>query len=503
MPSLFLSHASDDSELVDQFVQCIFRLGSNLNPDQFFYSSGADSRVPIGQPGNPYIRDRAREAELVICVVTPAYAASHYCIAELGAAWASAHEGALFPLILPTMRHSDLEGVLQGVEIRSLDDRAALNELHQRLGEATDITSSTTTWEKGREQWLESLPGLMDVSSDVKPSLSRGDTQSDSWGRLYDTLVDAALYKESEQTARNAILQHIETDTVISSRFHYSHDACAANWISRCKDPQYQHQRHTTEFWSGAASKKYVAQVRDLVAGQLFDFVSLGPGDGQKDADLVSNWLDDGVDLVYYPYDVSFPLAAHAVRAVQRRAIARGFADRLRIKAVLADFEHLDQVRQVFQHRSTPNVVGLFGTLGNLRGDLDFLHRLSQVMDEGDLLLLEVRLDPNTSLERLVSKNSLRHDFGPLEHHLGMTFDRSSVRAKYDMEGSSIPNTKTIVVTYEGPVPGHESKEVVLQYIHLYDPDAFITAVSGNGFEYIDSVVEHKKAFLEVMLRRV
>ena len=124
-------------------------------------------------------------------------------------------------------------------------------------------------------------------------------------------------------------------------------------------------------------------------------------------------------------------------------------------------------------------------------------------MDEGDLLLLEVRLDPNTSLERLVSKNSLRHDFGPLEHHLGMTFDRSSVRAKYDMEGSSIPDTKTIVVTYEGPVPGHESKEVVLQYIHLYDPDAFITAVSGNGFEYIDSVVEHKKAFLEVMLRRV
>ena len=293
MPSLFLSHASDDSELVDQFVQCIFRLGSNLNPDQFFYSSGADSRVPIGQPGNPYIRDRAREAELVICVVTPAYAASHYCIAELGAAWASAHEGALFPLILPTMRHSDLEGVLQGVEIRSLDDRAALNELHQRLGEATDITSSTTTWEKGREQWLESLPGLMDVSSDVKPSLSRGDTQSDSWGRLYDTLVDAALYKESEQTARNAILQHIETDTVISSRFHYSHDACAANWISRCKDPQYQHQRHTTEFWSGAASKKYVAQVRDLVAGQLFDFVSLGPGDGRR----TPTWSPTGLTM--------------------------------------------------------------------------------------------------------------------------------------------------------------------------------------------------------------
>jgi Histidine-specific methyltransferase, SAM-dependent/TIR domain len=509
---VFISHASADRRLVDEFRDKIVHLGSGVGAQDVFYSSGPDTGVPSGEDLNAYVRRQARDARLVIVVLTPAFERSAYCIAELGAAWASSTPGALFPIKVPAMSNMDLGGVLRGVAVRSMDDPAALDELHQRLVDAVGGQSNAQTWGNQRARWVDALAGLCrEEIPDAPFTVQREPGERHAWGDLLDTLVDAALYLERDHVARADIETHIKAGTVIPSRYHYSSDVSAQIWIARCKDPKYYHQRNTTRFWADARrGGRFADRVREEIGSDTFDYVSLGPGDGVKDADLVFNWLEAGIDLFYYPYDVSFPLAIEAANTVRARAETSSRRDSLHIKAALGDFLYFDKLRQVFLHRTAPNVVALLGTLGNLKTDLGFLRYLRDTMNEGDLLMLEVRLRSEAKVSQLDSPPSNRHDFGPLEHYLGMKFDQDLMHESRETDLSEIPGTETIVVTYFGPVPesaGPSPSKVTLQYIHLYDPDAFLEAVGDvedTGFELVRGaeVVNRKEAFLECLLRR-
>jgi hypothetical protein len=242
--------------------------------------------------------------------------------------------------------------------------------------------------------------------------------------------------------------------------------------------------------------------IRKAIGSDTFDFISLGPGDGEKDADAILNWIDNGVGLLYYPYDVSVPLSAHAARTVRRRTALSKNRNSLRMKAVIADFRDIETVRSVFLHRDTPNVVSFFGTLGNLGDDRTQLKRLFNVMKQGDLLLLEVRLK-GADLDSFRDRDSLRHDFGPMEYYFGMDWnlEAKSVQMSIKSGLSGIPLTDTVVTTYEGEVPGVGPTTVRLQYIHLYDADSLLTKLKGIGFKLVGDPYLGN-GFLECVLRR-
>ena len=140
--------------------------------------------------------------------------------------------------------------------------------------------------------------------------------------------------------------------------------------------------------------------------------------------------------------------------------------------------------------------------MGNLKSDLGFLDQLGHLMDPGDLLMLEVRLSSDTTVNQLVSNKSLRHDFGPLEHHLGLEVRRDQDGGSHAYRSAArIPGTQTIVVS-RGGCREYCSTQVTLQYIHLYEPESFLRAVQGTNFEIVHQVVNREKVFLECMLRR-
>jgi hypothetical protein len=211
----------------------------------------------------------------------------------------------------------------------------------------------------------------------------------------------------------------------------YSSDLGAANWIRLCKDAKYRHHRETLNFWSNSGGKKIATLVHETLGCDDIDFISLGPGDGEKDAELVNHWLDASADVFYYPYDISRLLVATSVRAVGEGTPEDGH-ERLRIKAVLADFHHFKAMRQVFSHRDSPNVVALLGSLGNLSDEVRFLAQLKQQMLKDDLLVLEVRAHsrPNQLMELKDGHAALRFDFGAIESYLGLTFRRELMTVK-------------------------------------------------------------------------
>jgi hypothetical protein len=167
MPRIFISHAAADEALVTPFVNTVIRLGCGVGPEGIVYTSGAGTGALSGADLNAYIREAVSVADLVVAIITPAFRASSYCIAELGAAWSRA--GKLFPLAVPGTRRDDLDGVLRGLVVHHLDQPRALDELHDRIADALGIAAtSASIWNASKGEWLRSVEGaLEDIPSTV------------------------------------------------------------------------------------------------------------------------------------------------------------------------------------------------------------------------------------------------------------------------------------------------------------------------------------------------
>jgi hypothetical protein len=158
MAGIFVSHAARDQELAEAVVE-LLQLGSGVPADQIFFASGPGMRVPTGSRFNEYIRGEVEDASLVVAILSPAFRESAFSIAEVGAAWVM--QGNFFPLTVPDFGHRDLEGVLIGVQVQSLDDPQALAELHDRVCEALGLGTNTTRWAKQQAKFLARLGDLM------------------------------------------------------------------------------------------------------------------------------------------------------------------------------------------------------------------------------------------------------------------------------------------------------------------------------------------------------
>lgn len=159
MPGIFVSHASADQPLVDPFVETIVRLGSEVPKKSIFYSSGEDTGIPSGSNLNEYLHSKLQNVSIVVAIVSPTFQNRPYCVAELGAAWSAV--GKLFPIAVPGMEHSDMQGVLSGMIVRNLDNSAALDELHDLLCDTMSLNPGAKTWGKFKNQWLARLDGYV------------------------------------------------------------------------------------------------------------------------------------------------------------------------------------------------------------------------------------------------------------------------------------------------------------------------------------------------------
>lgn len=84
---IFVSHAGDDQELVDEFKARVLDNGCGLRDDQIFYSSNVETGAGAGTDLMAEVRKRVSDASLVIAIVTPTFQTRPVCIAEAGAAW--------------------------------------------------------------------------------------------------------------------------------------------------------------------------------------------------------------------------------------------------------------------------------------------------------------------------------------------------------------------------------------------------------------------------------
>ncbi len=119
---IFISHSSNDKELVLMFVDLLTQ-GFHIDYDEIFCTS-MDNALRVGEDFIKSIKDNLHDSEIVLFLITQNYIESKFCIMEMGAAWA--FKDNIFPIIVPPLDFNILNDtplkIIQSIILSDAED---------------------------------------------------------------------------------------------------------------------------------------------------------------------------------------------------------------------------------------------------------------------------------------------------------------------------------------------------------------------------------------------
>ncbi|MCR4377231.1 MAG: L-histidine N(alpha)-methyltransferase [Rhodospirillales bacterium] len=289
----------------------------------------------------------------------------------------------------------------------------------------------------------------------------------------FAALLGVMLNSDEDRVNRKEIQKCISKGMPIPTRYFYDTDWCADNWM------QFSTLHgNTSELMTILTHDNITNVLTNCFEGGELSFVSIGPGDGRKDYQILDhasalNGRKD-VHIRYYPIDISAFLIRGAIRNVTQLCdehikVSAGYiyGD---ISEIVYAKGHLPTGKKIFSM--------LGNTIGNMMKDGETLRNLGDIMSEGDALLLEVRsLDSKDkfveasdggSTNRHLRKAS-KFSFGPLET-LGweMKLDNFEVKPVTARLPSDVLGTETIMIQYNHD-EGGKKMTAKLDRINFYN----------------------------------
>jgi hypothetical protein len=490
MARVFLSHASEDEELVDEFVD-LLETGVGLRGNDVYASSIEGRDTPSSVDYRAYIKQELAGAAAVVFLLSAAFYDSPFCMAELGAAWGL--DSDVFLLVVPPLSRRDISDVFGNVEVESVTAKRSLHKLATFLRKKLDLDFDIGRWDAKCSQFVDWVRGRPDSGT------ARRLTSGDDRGWWDKSIVDGTLYIGNSYTTidiKSAIIRDIAKGSALPTVYAYLTNSGYRNWLSLTEDPGYAYFRDAMRLYEQRAPT-LAAEITNAVGSRDLDVISLGPGNGRKDLLLLRALAgrEGASSFYYYPFDVNSSMISSSMKLVGGDARLED----IKVKAILAEFDALPQFRRVYQYRSGPNVLLLLGnTLGNLPNDRQFLDRIyKRAMGERDLLVLEIRnlhveSDPETDLG--AEERNKRFDFGPLEY-VGVPFEAN--RLEYEelsARQSLVEGTRTVAAKYAGCVIGRdEYTDITLSLINRYDPEGIVTCCEEVGFKVLNTLT-HRSA---------
>lgn len=223
---------------------------------------------------------------------------------------------------------------------------------------------------------------------------------------------------------------------------------------------------------------------------EAIDFISLGPGSGEKDKIIISNLINPKYVHWYYPIDISSHLLFQTLKKITSE-----FDDRkLKVKGIRANFKSLERLKFVYQYTNHLNIFLLLGnTLGNYQ-ESDLLNTIRNSMYKDDLLILELnKIDQeNNSSNKYNNPNYQKFILEPLKS-IGITPKSNQLKFEsFDNNASSIENAIRINANYylnqdDKKLIGNEYDKITITHSTKYDYQKLIEYLSSMNFEIIYS----------------
>ncbi len=198
VPKIFISHANADKPLADALFD-LLQLACDLRVADIVCTSVDGAGISTGAEFANWIKANLADSALVVFVQTENFAASKFCIAEMGAAWALNKQ--IFPLMSPHVSRDP--GVVFSGRQSSRLDSTGLDALRDTIVQLAPGSSSTTArWTIKKDAFIENLDALLE-------SLPKPQTVSMTELQEQKQLTEAAkqLHRESELKLRDLVKQ--------------------------------------------------------------------------------------------------------------------------------------------------------------------------------------------------------------------------------------------------------------------------------------------------------
>lgn len=345
--------------------------------------------------------------------------------------------------------------------LRELSDISGLNLVEldnspeKRESLVIRLENAGHTLNKRRSIYLNpNLSGDFEKPNETEPA----DPNVLQRGEFTEVIVDSSLsHSISSLDLEDDIIGYLRNGECPNLKYNYIGTLGARNWLNLAEDTAYGHND------IGNALSKSLKEITSILSkyDTRFDFISLGPGDGRLDIQILKE-LQKRVSIAhYYPIDISVELLQTAVHRVVKHE--RSFIKPFGIKAIHGDFSQLARYKPIFSFDPAPNIFSIIGyTFGN-HNESELIGDIREGMDDGDFLLMDARLhngnyDFNTQNDEAIITQITKNyshtlnnifSFSPLES--ATTSDPLSIEFKYEVitRYTSVPSALNIVTYIE------------------------------------------------------
>ena len=167
---VFISHATDDVEVVKSFVT-LLESGIGILPKNIFCTSIKGQGIRPGDDFKNTIHKNLGDATTVVALISENFYNSPFCMFELGGVWLQVKD--FIPVLVPPVSFGDMKAVLYGLQALRLDVSQDIDELRDELANRLEIKLlPTSRWNEKREEFLKSLPSRI-AALPLSPSVPR------------------------------------------------------------------------------------------------------------------------------------------------------------------------------------------------------------------------------------------------------------------------------------------------------------------------------------------
>lgn len=150
---IFISHSSNDKDIVGKFVDHILQLGIGMKAEDIFCTSIEDTGIKNGEDIRKHIHENIRNADYSFLMISKNYKASEICLNEMGAVWAYDNNVRLY--ILPDVDFKDIGWLCDTRKADKINTPVPLDALHKEMIEYYGLVDKGETWSRQRESFLK------------------------------------------------------------------------------------------------------------------------------------------------------------------------------------------------------------------------------------------------------------------------------------------------------------------------------------------------------------
>lgn len=165
LAKVFISHASNDKDIVEDIVELLETIG--LESNQIFCTSLEAYGIDLGDNFLDKIKNELSSDSLVIFILSNNFYKSPVCLCEMGATWVLAKEH--IPMLVPPLNHSDIQGVIPLTQGLKINEPLKLNLLKEKIEKdfALEKTMPSSTWERRRDRIVSRINKSLCIEAQV------------------------------------------------------------------------------------------------------------------------------------------------------------------------------------------------------------------------------------------------------------------------------------------------------------------------------------------------